>query len=151
LRAAFDLKALGERQIFIDCDVLQADGGTRCAAICGAYIAVYRALAAHTPQIAPPVREPIAAISGGIVQGKPLLDLDYSEDSRAAMDGNFVLTPSGKIVEIQVTGEDGAFAAEHLQTLLSWTHEALKPLFALQRQACVSAPRAWETVLEASL
>jgi ribonuclease PH len=108
LRAVTDLAALGERQIRIDCDVLQADGGTRTAAITGSYVALYQAVAKFVQAglvAAMPLRDSVAAISCGVVEGEVVLDLDYAEDSTAETDANFVLTGSGGIVEIQATAE----------------------------------------------
>jgi ribonuclease PH len=112
LRAVTDLAALGERQIRIDCDVLQADGGTRTAAITGSYVALYQAVAKFVSAgvvAAMPLRDSVAAISCGVVGGIPVLDLDYAEDSTAETDANFVLTGSGGIVEIQATAEGAPF------------------------------------------
>jgi ribonuclease PH len=121
LRAVTDLGAIGERQIIMDCDVLRADGGTRCASITGAYVALHQALAGlvEAEEIpALPLLEPVAAVSCGIVDGEAVLDLDYPEDSEAEADANFILTASGGIVEIQVTAEKdplmpAAFARMH--------------------------------------
>ncbi len=121
LRAVTELERLGERQIRIDCDVLQADGGTRTAAISGAFVALVEALRYLRDGgliETLPIREPVAAVSCGIVDGALLLDLDYEEDSRAATDANFVLTASGRIVEVQATAEDEAFSEEELMRLL---------------------------------
>lgn len=121
LRAIVELEGLGERQIRIDCDVLQADGGTRTAAISGSFVALVDCLrymrdAGLIETL--PLREPVAAVSCGIVDGAPVLDLDYAEDSTAATDANFVLTASGGIVEIQGTAEDKPFQEEELMRLL---------------------------------
>ncbi len=108
LRAVTDLGGLGERQVILDCDVLRADGGTRTAAITGAYVALHQALAglvAASLLPALPLREPLAAVSCGLIEGEARLDLDYAEDSTAEADANFVLTESGGIVEIQITAE----------------------------------------------
>ncbi len=121
LRAVTDLESIGERQIILDCDVLRADGGTRCASITGAYVALHQALRHLVDQgeiPALPIRESVAAVSCGIVEDVAVLDLDYPEDSDAEADANFVLTQSGGIVEIQVTAEKDplppeAFAAMH--------------------------------------
>src|ERR1700719_4494435 len=112
LRAVTDLAALGERQIRIDCDVLQADGGTRTAAITGSYVALHQAVTKFVSAglvAAMPLRDSVAAISCGIVDGAPVLDLDYAEDSTAETDANFVLTGGGGIVEIQATAEGAPF------------------------------------------
>src|SRR3954465_15982405 len=111
LRAVTDLAALGERQIRIDCDVLQADGGTRTAAITGGYVALYQALGKFVAAgivAAMPLRDSVAAISCGVFENTPVLDLDYAEDSNAETDANFVLTGTGGIVEIQATAEGAA-------------------------------------------
>lgn len=122
LRAVTDLEAIGERQVIVDCDVIRADGGTRCASITGAYVALYQALAGlveakEIPLM--PIREPLAAVSCGVVEGEAVLDLDYPEDSSAEADANFILTESTGIVEIQVTAEKDPlspadFGAMHL-------------------------------------
>ena len=121
LRAVTDLKALGEIQIRIDCDVLQADGGTRTAAITGGYVALHSALQSlvrlGTLQTIP-LNDQVAAISCGIYQGTPVLDLDYAEDSTAQADANFVLTGNGGIVEIQATGEKKPMSLKHLQEVI---------------------------------
>ncbi|MDT8421091.1 MAG: ribonuclease PH [Desulfuromonadales bacterium] len=120
LRAVTDLEKLGERSILIDCDVLQADGGTRTASITGAYVALYEALAGLVSagtlsQL--PLKDSVAAISVGIVGGEPLLDLNYDEDFRAEVDMNFVITGSGKFVEVQGTAEEEPFSGEELDAL----------------------------------
>ena len=138
LRAVADLEKLGERQIRIDCDVLQADGGTRTAAITGSYVALYIALqklvaAGSLP--APPLLDAVAAISCGIHSGQPVLDLDYAEDSSAAADANFVLTGSGGIVEIQATAEHAPFAEERFAEMLALARHGIGQLVLLQRRA----------------
>ena len=120
LRAVTDLEALGEVTIQIDCDVLQADGGTRTASITGAYVALHDALNSLVEQgvlKTIPLKDSVAAISVGIVAGKPLLDLDYDEDSKAEVDMNFVITGSGKFVEVQGTAEGDPFSAAELDAL----------------------------------
>lgn len=120
LRAVVDLEALGERTIQIDCDVLQADGGTRTASITGAYVALVDAvngLIAKGLLSASPIRESVAAVSVGIVDGRPLLDLNYDEDFRAAVDMNFVITGSGLFVEVQGTAEEAPFSLAELDAL----------------------------------
>src|SRR4051812_49592298 len=107
LRSVCDFKALGERTLWLDCDVLQADGGTRCAAICGAYVAAMRALERFGLSRA--FRDSVAAVSVGVVEGVPLLDLDYSEDSSADTDMNVVMTGDGRLVEVQATAERDPF------------------------------------------
>src|SRR5579859_429187 len=138
LRAVCDLKALGERQIKIDCDVLQADGGTRTASITGSYVALHLALrglveAKLIPAL--PLRDQVAAVSCGIYKGVPVLDLDYPEDSAAEADANFVLTASGKIVEIQATAEEAPFAEEQFTDLLKLARKGVADLARLQRAA----------------
>ena len=137
LRAVVDLKALGERQISIDCDVIQADGGTRTAAITGGYVALHRACqrlvtAGELPRL--PLREPVAAVSCGIVGGEAVLDLDYAEDSTAQADGNFVLSASGGIVEIQITAEDVPIGEDQLAALRQLAAGGIASLVALQRK-----------------
>jgi ribonuclease PH len=116
LRSVADLESLGERTLWIDCDVLQADGGTRCAAISGAWVAVARALGRAGLSRALP--ESVAAVSLGIVAGEPLLDLDYEEDSSAEVDLNVVMTGSGRLVEVQATAERAPFDRQGLEELL---------------------------------
>jgi ribonuclease PH len=116
LRAATDFEALGERTVWLDCDVLQADGGTRCAAISGAYVAARRALDRFGLGKALP--ESVAAVSVGIVGDEPLLDLDYSEDSTAEVDMNVVMTAEGRLIEVQATAEKTPFARAQLDELL---------------------------------
>jgi ribonuclease PH len=129
LRAVMDMDALGERTIWLDADVIQADGGTRTASINAAYVALCDALRNHTfkrPLVRWPVKEPLGAISVGIQQGKPLLDLDYSEDSRAEVDMNVVMTGTGKYLEVQGTGESRAFDAEELRVLLALASDGIR-------------------------
>jgi ribonuclease PH len=131
LRAIVDQKALGERTLKIDCDVLQADGGTRTAAITGAYIALNLAcqkLVAEKKIPALPLKDSISAISCGIVQGTPLLDLDYEEDSNAETDANFIITGQGKLVEIQATAEKDAFTPEEFNQLLKLAQDGTKKI-----------------------
>jgi len=116
IRAVTDYDALGERTIYLDCDVLQADGGTRCAAICGAYVAARRALERFG--LGKALTGSVAAVSVGIVEGEPLLDLDYSEDSTADVDMNVVMTGDAGLVEVQATAEREPFSRELLDTLL---------------------------------
>jgi ribonuclease PH len=116
LRAAADFEALGERTLWLDCDVLQADGGTRCAAISGAYVAARRALDRFG--LSKAMQGSVAAVSVGVVDGVPLLDLDYSEDSRAETDMNVVMTADGRLVEVQATAEGEPFSREALDELL---------------------------------
>lgn len=138
LRAITDLKALGERQIRIDCDVLQADGGTRTAAITGSYVALSLALgklvtAGTLKKL--PLTDQVAAISCGIYQGQPVLDLDYAEDSTAMTDANFVLTGSGGFVEIQSTAEQTPFDRAQFDALLALAEKGVGELAKLQRAA----------------
>ena len=138
LRAVADLNALGERQIRIDCDVLQADGGTRTAAITGSYVALYLALKSPIAQAsltAFPLGDSVAAVSCGIVAGEPVLDLDYAEDSTAEADANFVITGTGGIVEIQATAEHAPFVDAQFAALLKLARGGTERLFALQRKA----------------
>jgi ribonuclease PH len=138
LRAVTRLEGLGERQIVVDCDVLQADGGTRTAAITGGYVALHAALASLVGQsLLPslPLIEPVAAISVGIVEGEARLDLDYAEDSNAEADGNFVLTASGGIVEVQATAESDPIAYEQFSSMLGLAAHGIERLIMLQRDA----------------
>lgn len=142
LRAACKLPALGERQIRIDCDVLQADGGTRCAAISGAWVALSQAtekLLRAGDISSQPLTAQIAAISCGVMADTPILDLDYGEDSIAETDANFVLAKSGRIVEIQATAEAAPFSQAQLQAMLELATAATKQLFKLQSQALTAA------------
>ncbi|MCE7795093.1 ribonuclease PH [Sphingobium sufflavum] len=145
LRAALDLKALGERQITIDCDVLQADGGTRTASICGGWVALRLAvngLLAKGLLTTDPITRKVAAISCGIYQGTPVLDLDYPEDSTAEADGNFVLTSDGQIVEVQATAEQGAtYDEEGLLRLLRLARIGCGQVFEAQDRAVADAAR----------
>ena len=143
LRAVFDLKALGERTITLDCDVLQADGGTRTAAITGAFIAAADAvngLMANGTLAQSPIREPIAAISVGIVEGTPLLDLEYTEDSACDTDMNVVMTAAGHFVEVQGTAEGAAFSRTEMRQLLDLAEKGIQELVAMQRAALGSQP-----------
>src|SRR5579884_4090750 len=137
LRAVCDLSALGERQITLDCDVLQADGGTRTAAITGGYVALAQCVAfmQKTGLVkAPILKDHVAAISCGIVKGEALLDLDYSEDCIAGTDANFVLTGAGGLVEIQGTAEGAPFSEDQLAQLLRLARKGVGELVALQKQ-----------------
>jgi ribonuclease PH len=139
LRAICDMSALGERQVVIDCDVLQADGGTRTAAITGGFVALSHCIGfmKKTGMITRPViKDHVAAISCGIVKGEALLDLDYSEDSTAETDANFVLTGAGGLVEIQGTAEGAPFSEEQLADLLRLARKGIGELVLLQQQAC---------------
>lgn len=137
LRAAIDLKELGENTINIDCDVLQADGGTRTASITGAYVALADALTyLHAAGAVPgtPLKEPVAAVSVGIIDGRVCLDLPYEEDSRAEVDLNVVMTAEGKFVEVQGTGEEGTFDRNQLNGMLDSAEKGLRELVALQQE-----------------
>jgi ribonuclease PH len=138
LRAVTELGGLGERQVVIDCDVLQADGGTRTAAITGAWVALHQALAGIVaagglPRL--PLAEPVAAISCGLIKGEAVLDLDYAEDSAAEADANFVLAASGGIVEIQVTAEQTPISVEDFARLQQLASVGIARLVELQRAA----------------
>ncbi|REJ33770.1 MAG: ribonuclease PH [Bacillota bacterium] len=138
LRAVTDLTALGPRTITLDCDVLQADGGTRTAAITGAFVALVDALETLRPQqewAVLPLRDWVAAVSVGVVDGEALLDLDYSEDVRAAVDMNVVATGRGRLVEVQATGEGGTFSREMFDCLLELALAGIPRLIAAQREA----------------
>jgi len=138
LRAVVDLDSLGERTLFVDCDVLQADGGTRTAAINGAWVAVARALdrlVADGVLERSPLREPVGAISVGIVDGELLVDLAYREDSRAEVDANFVMTGSGGLVEVQGTAEGRTFGRKDLDRMLDAAWKAIVGIQKLQKEA----------------
>ena len=138
MRAVFDLQALGERTIHLDCDVLQADGGTRTAAITGADVAAHDAVSWLLTQgriPASPIREAVAAVSVGIVQGTPLLDLEYTEDSACDTDMNVVMTGAGHFVEVQGTAEGAAFTRAEMDRLLALAEAGIRRLVALQAQA----------------
>ncbi|MBV2217376.1 MULTISPECIES: ribonuclease PH [Diaphorobacter] len=138
LRAVFDLKALGERTIQIDCDVIQADGGTRTAAITGAWVAAQDAvntLLAAGKISASPLTGAVAAVSVGIVQGQPLLDLEYVEDVACDTDMNVVMTGAGHYVEVQGTAEGAAFSRQEMDQLLALAEKGIAELVALQRQS----------------
>src|SRR5947208_6325111 len=138
LRAVTDLAALGERQIRIDCDVLQADGGTRTAAITGSYVALYQALAKFVAAgivAAMPLRDSVAAISCGVFENTPVLDLDYAEDSNAETDANFVLTGTSGIVEIQATAEAAPFDDASFARMLALARTGIAELIHRQRMA----------------
>jgi len=138
LRAVVDMAALGENQITIDCDVLEADGGTRTASITGAYIALADAITWMNERKLTktnPLRDTVAAVSCGIYRGTPVLDLDYLEDVEAETDANFVLTGSGKFVEIQGTAEQNPFSREELDTLMGLAEKGISELTVLQKTA----------------
>jgi len=138
LRAVVDMKALGERQISLDCDVIQADGGTRTASVTGAWIALRLAtkyLLDEGVIAKDPILDQVAAISCGVFNGTPVLDLDYEEDSNAEADANFVLTGKGDIVEIQATGEKRGFSEGEFDSLFSLARKGIGELCILQREA----------------
>ena len=138
LRAVTDLTGFGERQVRIDCDVIQADGGTRTAAITGAYVALHLAFQ-HLQTIgaikALPFTDQVAAVSCGIYKGQEVLDLDYAEDSSAAADANFVLTAAGGVVEVQGTAEDVPFSRQQFEELLNLAEKGVQALCAHQSKA----------------
>ena len=138
LRACVDRSALGERQIVVDCDVIQADGGTRCASITGGWLALR--LAVNSLQKAglvtsDPITDHVAAVSCGIYAGQPVLDLDYPEDSEAGVDGNFVMTGSGKLIEVQMSAEGSTFTRDEMSTLLDLAAQGSDALVAAQKNA----------------
>jgi ribonuclease PH len=139
LRAVIDLEALGEKQITVDCDVIQADGGTRTAAITGGFLALYDCLkwmeTRQMIKLERVLKDHVAAISCGIFAGQPVIDLDYLEDSAAETDANFVMTGSGGIVEVQGTAEGKPFSREELLKLLDLAAAGTAELVALQKQA----------------
>ncbi|MBC7601969.1 MAG: ribonuclease PH [Ramlibacter sp.] len=142
MRAVFDLKALGERTIHLDCDVLQADGGTRTAAITGAFVAAQDAvgtLLASGKLAASPIIGPVAAVSVGIVQGVPLLDLEYIEDVSCDTDMNVVMTGAGHFVEVQGTAEGVAFTRDEMNELLRLAEKGITELVVMQSQALKGA------------
>jgi ribonuclease PH len=143
LRAVTDLVAVGERQITVDCDVLQADGGTRTAAICGAYVALHDAcsrLLAEGELSSHPLTDAVAAVSVGIIDGVPMLDLPYEEDSRAEVDMNVVMTGAGRFVEVQGTAEQLAFSRSELDSLLGLAEGGIATLLAAQTDVLASPP-----------
>jgi ribonuclease PH len=138
LRAVVDLQALGERTIILDCDVLQADGGTRAAAVTGAFVALCLALESlRRREVLPvlPVNDLVSAVSAGLVDGRPLLDLDYQEDSQAQVDANFVVTGKGQLVEVQATGEEHPFPVSLLTEMLTLAVAGAHTLHRLQEEA----------------
>jgi ribonuclease PH len=141
LRGVIDFDALGERTIYIDCDVLQADGGTRCASITGGMVALTLAVTGLLEQgrlAASPLTGSVAAISAGIVDGVPLLDLDYAEDSTAEVDANVVMTADGGLVEVQATAERTPLSRAHLDDLLALAETGIRELRAAQAAACAA-------------
>lgn len=138
MRAVVDMKALGERQISIDCDVIQADGGTRTAAITGAWVALRLATRYMMEEgliTRDPILDQVAAISCGVFDNTPVLDLDYEEDSNAEADANFVLTGKGDIVEIQATGEKRGFSQDEFEALFGLARKGIAELVAMQKAA----------------
>jgi ribonuclease PH len=138
LRSVCDFQALGERTLWLDCDVIQADGGTRCAAISGAYVAASRALDRFG--LSKALNGQIAAVSVGVVEGRPLLDLDYSEDSAADTDMNVVMTADGRLVEVQATAEREPFTREELDLMIDLGAAGIEEIMAAQNDA-VAAER----------
>lgn len=141
LRTAFDLKNLGNKTIQVDCDVLEADGGTRTASITGAYVAVCLALQSHHMPLSLVTRQ-IASISVGMIKKEVLLDLDFLEDSQADVDLNIVMDMEGKLVEIQGTGEKRSFSLEELNTMLQYAKKGIVELFEYQKNVLLQFP--WE-------
>lgn len=144
LRAVVDMDALGERTLLVDCDVLQADGGTRTAAITGAYVALYQATAAlakngNLPAV--PLRTAIAAVSVGITRGEPLMDLCYEEDSQADADFNIAMTAQGEFVEIQGSAERAPFSADALARVLDLADRGIRQLIGIQQDAIAAIER----------
>jgi ribonuclease PH len=138
LRAGIDRSALGERQITIDCDVIQADGGTRCAAITGGWVALRLAinkLMKAGDIVTDPMVDHIAAVSCGIYAGQPVLDLDYAEDSEAGTDGNFVMTGAGRMVELQASAENGTFSRDQFAELMDLAEKGVAALVTAQKAA----------------
>jgi ribonuclease PH len=141
LRAGIDRVALGERQITVDCDVIQADGGTRCAAITGGWVALRLAvnkLMKAGDVVSDPMVDPVAAVSCGIYAGQPVLDLDYPEDSEAGVDGNFIMTGSKRLIEVQMSAEGSTFSRDQMNELMDLAEAGVDQLVALQ-MAAVSA------------
>jgi ribonuclease PH len=138
LRAGIDRSALGERQIVVDCDVIQADGGTRCASITGGWVALRLAvnkLLKAGLLTSDPIMDNVAAVSCGIYAGQPVLDLDYPEDSAAGTDGNFVLTGSQRLIEVQMSAEGATFSREQMAQLLDLAERGIADLVAIQNSA----------------
>lgn len=138
LRAGVDRVAMGERQITVDCDVLQADGGTRCASITGGWVALRLAvqkLMKAGDLVTDPLISPVAAISCGIYAGQPVLDLDYPEDSEAGVDGNFILLGNGQLIEVQMSAEGSTFSRDQMNTLMDLAEKGVSELIAAQMAA----------------
>lgn len=139
LRSVFDLSSIGERTVFVDCDVIQADGGTRTASVTGAFIAVCDTLktlreSSGSVKILPPL-DTVAAVSVGMVGGRPCLDLNYEEDSRAEVDMNVIMTGSGKFVEVQGTAELAAFSRDEMNSMMDLAEKGIRELTAFQNEA----------------
>ncbi len=138
LRAGVDRVALGERQITVDCDVIQADGGTRCASITGGWVALRLAVAKLMKAgdvISDPLTDPVAAVSCGIYAGQPVLDLDYPEDSEAGVDGNFIMTGSHRLIEVQMSAEGSTFSRDQMNDLMDLAEKGTDELVAAQMAA----------------
>ena len=138
LRAGVDRLSLGERQITIDCDVIQADGGTRCASITGGWMALRLAidnLMNSNVILTDPLVSPVAAVSCGIYAGQPVLDLDYSEDSEAGVDGNFIMLENGNLIETQISAESATYSRDQLNSLIDLAEKGTSELFDIQRAA----------------
>ena len=138
LRASVDRLSLGERQITIDCDVIQADGGTRCASITGGWMALRLAidnLMDSNIILTDPLVSPVAAVSCGIYAGQPVLDLDYSEDSEAGVDGNFIMLENGNMIETQISAESATYSRDQLNSLINLAEKGTSELFDIQRAA----------------
>lgn len=138
LRAGIDRVALGERQITVDCDVIQADGGTRCAAITGGWVALRLAvnkLMKAGDVISDPIMDHVAAVSCGVFAGQPVLDLDYDEDSEAGTDGNFVMTGAGQLIELQASAEGATFSRDQFNELMDLADKGVAELVAAQKAA----------------
>ena len=138
LRAGVDRNALGERQLTVDCDVIQADGGTRCASITGGWVALRMAvnkLIKSGAVVTDPLTDHVAAVSCGIYAGQPVLDLDYPEDSEAGVDGNFIMTGSGRLIEVQMSAEGATFSRDQLDTLLDHAEAGVAQLVEAQKAA----------------
>jgi ribonuclease PH len=143
LRAVADLKALGEKTIWIDCDVIQADGGTRTASITGAYVALADAVRGWLNRSiinVDPLKDAVAAVSIGIIEGKILLDLCYEEDSRADVDMNFVMTGSGKFIEVQGTAETAPFTRKQMEKMAELAEQGIKELLKTQKKVVAALP-----------
>ncbi|GGG78951.1 ribonuclease PH [Salipiger pallidus] len=139
LRAGVDRNALGERQITVDCDVIQADGGTRCAAITGGWVALRLAvnkLLKARDIVTDPLVSPVAAVSCGIYAGQAILDLDYAEDSEAGVDGNFILRGDGALIEVQTSAEGSVFSRDQMTQLMDLAEKGVSELVAAQKAAC---------------